>query len=328
MKWLFLFLVILLILFLALTVYAANFFLKVALERHNQWYATKGHQLMNPDNFNKELDQYGQTEAEQLALGAQFWEQPFAEDHWLQVADARLYGRLFLAHPESTKWVICVHGYRANGKRDMAYIASRFAEAGFNVLVPDLRAHGQSSGETIGMGWLDRFDIISWISYLIGQNEEAEIILMGGSMGAATVMMTSGESLPENVKGLIADCGYTSVYDEFKAMLQTALKLPAFPILSFANLLSSKKAGFRLSTASSVRQLEKNKRPILFIHGTGDKFVPYEMLQQNVAATQGVKAILTIEKAPHFSSCIYEPERYFATIFEFIQKNCQLNKSV
>ncbi|MCW0998235.1 alpha/beta hydrolase, partial [Streptococcus anginosus] len=89
-------------------------------------------------------------------------------------------------------------GYRSNGKRDMVYTALRFAEEGYNVLVPDLRAHGKSSGNKIGMGWLDRLDLLSWISEVLAIDMEAEIILVGGSMGAATVMMASGEKLPTN----------------------------------------------------------------------------------------------------------------------------------
>ena len=130
-----------------------------------------------------------------------------------------------------------------------------------NVLVPDLRAHGKSSGNKIGMGWLDRLDLLSWISEVLAIDMEAEIILVGGSMGAATVMMASGEKLPTNVRGLIVDCGYTSVYDEFKYVLHESFHLPAFPILTIANQLALNNYGFQLKTASSVRQLHKNTLP-------------------------------------------------------------------
>lgn len=323
MAWIIILVIVVILILVGVAFYAANFFLNVALFRNNEWYQKKGHEMMNPDNFNKGQSKYDVTEELQLADGSRFWEQEFAEDRWLEVGGETLYARMFMPYPESSRWVICVHGYRSYGKRDMSYVASRFAEEGYNVLVPDLRAHGESSGNVIGMGWLDRLDLLSWISEILSIDYDAEIVLMGGSMGAASVMMTSGEKLPKNVKGFVVDCGYTSVYDEFKTMLKSAFNLPAFPIITIANHLSLRKAGFRLKDASAVRQLQKNYLPTLFIHGTGDKFVPHEMLYKNLEASKGIKESLVVERAPHLSSFIYEPEHYFSTVFEFLERYCQ-----
>lgn len=322
MKWIVLILVILFILVVAVSVYAANFFLNVALFRDNNWYDKMGHKMMNPDNFNKGQSQYDLTEEQQNQQGDIFWQTKFAQDHWLETDGEKLYSRLIVPHPESKKWVICVHGYRSYGQRDMAYVASQFSNQHYNILIPDLRAHGQSTGNVIGMGWLDRLDLLKWIQEVVKIEPHAEIILFGGSMGAATVMMTSGEELPASIKGLVVDCGYSSVYDEFGAMLRSAFKLPAFPILTIANIMAKKKVGYSLKEASSVAQLAKNDLPTLFIHGTGDKFVPHQMLYDNMEATNGVKESLIVEKAPHLSSFIYEPEHYFDTVFEFIHRYC------
>ncbi|MGX7201721.1 peptidase S9 [Enterococcus plantarum] len=322
MIWIVLILVVFAILIIGISIYAANFFLNVALFRHNNWYDKTGHKMMNPDNFNKGKSHYDLTEEKQKQQGDIFWQQSFAEDHWIETDGEKLYSRLIIPHPESKKWVICVHGYRSFGQRDMAYVASKFSEQQYNILVPDLRAHGKSTGNIIGMGWLDRLDLLKWVQEVIAFEPTAEIVLFGGSMGASTVMMTSGESLPKNIKGLVVDCGYSSVYSEFGAMLRSAFKLPAFPILTIANVLAKKKVGYSLKEASSVAQLAKNQLPILFIHGTVDKFVPHQMLYENMEATSGVKESLIIEKAPHLSSFIYEPEHYFATVFEFIHRYC------
>lgn len=322
LKWIVLILIILVILIIAVSFYAANFFLNVALFRDNNWYDKTGHKMMNPDNFNKGKSKYDLIEEEQNQQGDEFWQEGFAKDHWLKTDGENLYSRLIIPHPESKKWVICVHGYRSYGKRDMAFVASKFSEQQYNMLIPDLKAHGKSTGNIIGMGWLDRLDLLKWIQEVIDIEPAAEIILFGGSMGAATVMMTSGERLPQNIKGLVVDCGYSSVYDEFGAMLRSAFKLPAFPILTIADLLAKKKVGYSLKDASSVAQLTKNHLPTLFIHGTGDKFVPHQMLYQNMEASNGVKESLIIEKAPHLSSFIYEPEHYFDTVFAFVHRYC------
>ncbi len=117
------------------------------------------------------------------------------------------------SHP-TDKWAIIFHGYSSDGTQMTKY-AKQFYDMGYHVLIPDARGHGQSEGDYIGMGWHDRFDVISWIDDIVNMNEDAEIVLFGVSMGGATVMMASGEDLPSNVKAIIEDCGYSSVWDEF-----------------------------------------------------------------------------------------------------------------
>ena len=130
-----------------------------------------------------------------------------------------LYGELY-KNPNSKKYVIIVHGYNCN--LEMMYpLGPDFYNMGFNVLFVDLRAHGKSEGDTIGMGWLERLDLINWCNLLIQYNPDCEIVLYGQSMGAAAVMMASGEdSLPENVKVIIEDSGYTSIHDIFDKIVR------------------------------------------------------------------------------------------------------------
>ena len=143
---------------------------------------------------------------------------------------------------KSNIWAIVVHGYYGQGK-DMIYYAKEYCNRGYNVLMIDLRGHGQSEGDYIGMGWHDRLDLIDWINYLVSKNSNCEIILHGVSMGAATVMMATGEELPNNVKIAIEDCGYSSIWDEFKMQLDVLFHLPTFPVLNAASA-SNKEAVF------------------------------------------------------------------------------------
>lgn len=310
---------IIFIVLLALCAYAGSFFINAALFKNSTWYVNKGHQMLNPDNFNKERTVYTDIEDRQNDEGHHFWEHELTSEITVPFKEDTLVAREFLNNPESHKWILAVHGYRSSGKRDMNFPAKKFSEAGFNVLVPDLRSHGKSTGEKIGMGWFEKEDVTFWISQLVAKDPEAEIILFGGSMGAATIMMASGEILPKQVKLLIADCGYSSVYGEFSDMLKSALKLPPTPILFFADFFCQKRMGFSLKEASCVNQLARNERPILFIHGTKDKFVPYEAMAVNEQATKGVSDSLLVENAPHLSSWIYEEEIYFNKVFNFIE---------
>ena len=325
MKWLLGLLIIFAMIGVVFSVYIANYFLKIALLKDNPWYHKKGHRLLNPDNFQERETRYTKIEEQQKQEGEAFWTESFAEDRWLKIKDETLYARCFIPYPDNHRWAICVHGYRSNGKRDMAYTALRFAEEGYNVLVPDLRAHGKSSGNKIGMGWLDRLDLLSWISEVLAIDMEAEIILVGGSMGAATVMMASGEKLPSAVKGFILDSGYVSVYAEFRYMLSKITVFPKKMVMRYANHYAQKYAGYSLKQASATRQLGSNHLPLLVIHGERDHFVPTEAAYTIQNATAGDKALLLVPEAEHLEASMKDPKTYWTVIFSFIEQRITMN---
>lgn len=132
------------------------------------------------------------------------------------------------AEKESHKTVIIAHGYMGQAS-DMPQYAKIYHDLGYNVLMPDARGHGRSEGDYIGFGWDERKDYLQWIDRVIKNDPASEIVLHGVSMGGATVMMTSGEKLPENVKAFIEDCGYSSVNGELSYQLKEMFNLPAFP---------------------------------------------------------------------------------------------------
>lgn len=224
-----------------------------------------------------------------------------------------------LSNP-SNLFVILCHGYRSNGI-SMSHYAQNFYDKGYNILIPDARAHGLSEGNYVGMGWHERNDIIEWSNFLINQNSSAKIILMGLSMGASTVMMATGESLSPQIKLVIEDCGYTSVWEEFKYQLKTLYGLPSFPILNLTSLITKYKAGYFLSQASAINQIGKCKIPILFIHGDKDKFVPFIMQDKLYMAANCEKEKLIIYGAGHTYSVSTDPEKYWDSIEKFIQKH-------
>ena len=204
-----------------------------------------------------------------------------------------LKGDLFAGDEDSHRWLLGIHGYTGQ-RSDTQNIASFYGEQGYHVLTPDMRAHGESEGKYIGMGWLDRKDVLQWIDFIIARDPQAEIILHGVSMGGATVMMVSGEELPENVKGIVEDCGYTSVWDIFADELAYLFHLPTFPMLDAANLMSKIRAGYDFR----------------------------DMVYEVYEACQTPKELLVVEGAGHGQAYQMDPELYFTTVFDFLDREC------
>lgn len=227
----------------------------------------------------------------------------------------RLNGQ-YLTHENNHMWSILIHGYKSDNTNMMSY-GIQYYEKGYNILLPNNRAHGTSQGDYIGMGWLDKDDIACWVDWIVSQDPQAQIILHGVSMGGATVMMSAGDNL-EHVIGYVEDCGYTSVWDIFASELDKRFSLPTFPVLDISNLVGRLKAGYDFKEASSVEQLKKAKQPILFIHGGKDDFVPTDMVYTNYEAAKGVKDIYVVEAAGHAQAKDYNPEAYWNKVFEFI----------
>lgn len=231
----------------------------------------------------------------------------------------KLHGYKILNKNSTDKWVITVHGYTGKGIQMSSY-AKRFYDIGYNILIPDLRGHGESEGNYIGMGWYDRLDILEWINLIIEENDNSKIILHGISMGAATVSMVSGEILPNNVKAIIADCGYTSVWEQFSYQLKAIYSLPNFPVMNASSLVARFKAGYGLKQASALKQVRKSKTPLLFIHGDKDDFVPYRMMDELYNAANCEKEKLTVHGAGHAKASKVDPDLYWSTIENFINK--------
>ena len=172
-----------------------------------------------------------------------------------------VHGEIILADEPSDVWVIVIHGYTGSPRR-MGSFGKRFHEMGYNCLFPYLCGHGASESNYVTMGWNDRIDIKAWIDYIINENANAKIVLFGLSMGAATVMMTTGEPLESNVVCAIEDCGYTSVWDECRANMKDAYGLPTFPFLSAARSATMLRAGYDMKKASCIeRSRAPSRRP-------------------------------------------------------------------
>lgn len=234
-----------------------------------------------------------------------------------------LYGCYIKAKKVTNKTAILIHGYTSSGIKMLSY-ARIYYNLGYNILIPDNRAHGNSEGNFIGFGWIDRLDYLKWMDFILQKaGQDTQIVLHGVSMGGAAVMMLSGEKLPSQVKCIIEDCGYTSVKEQLGYQLKQLFNLPNFPIIYSTSLLTKIRAGYYFSEASALKQVQKTKIPMLFIHGDNDTFVPFEMVNKLYAACNSEKGILVVKGAGHGEALAKDKISYKNKVIEFIGKHIQ-----
>ena len=219
---------------------------------------------------------------------------------------------------EKKRVVICFHGYTSKGLADFTGLTDYYFRHGYAMLHPDARAHGDSEGDYIGFGCLDRKDALGWIDWVLQKcGTDVEIFLHGISMGGATALMASGLELPPQVKGIISDCGFTSPKEVFTHVLNTMYHLPAFPIIPAANIVNKRLAGYGMDECNAKREVAKAKVPILFIHGSKDTFVPVKMCQELYDCCASPKKKLIVEGAAHGESYFKDMKAYEEALDEF-----------
>ena len=217
--------------------------------------------------------------------------------------------------------VIAFHGYRSLATIDFALEVEFFHRLGYDVLLPYQRSHGESQGKYITYGVKERFDCRDWARYAAQRfGEDKPLFLMGISMGAATVLMASGLELPGNTRGIVADCGFTTPWDIMAHVARRDYRLPPFPLLYLLDGLARLRAGFRLKGADTRKALERNRIPVLFLHGEEDGFVPLSMTEENFAACRAEKRLYTVPGAGHAQSFGVDPEGCKRVLREFLER--------
>lgn len=235
----------------------------------------------------------------------------------------RLFGR-YLKNPGSDKTVLFVHGYRSKGATfDFGLEIRACFDKGFNIFVIDQRAHGKSEGKYICFGVKERCDARDWINYINKTYAPRTLFLYGLSMGCSTVLMASGFTLPGNVRGIIADCGFTSARAQFSYLLKRNYHLPLFPLLQMTNLISKARADFDFKSYSTLDALKTNRIPVLFIHGSKDTFVPTRMGKENYEACIAEKEIVIVEGARHRLAYKFDTVKCDAALSAFLKKYTQ-----
>ena len=232
-----------------------------------------------------------------------------------------LVGHLFPSERQK-RVILAMHGWRSCWCRDFGPVAQFFQENDCTVLYAEQRGQGESGGEYMGFGMIERFDCLEWIKWLNANGfADSKIYLAGISMGATTVLMTAGfPELPENVAGVIADCGFTSAKAEWKYISENNLRVPYDRRGKHVDALCRKRIELDSDAFTTLDAMKTCRVPILFIHGQADSFVPVEMTMQNYEACASPKRVLIVPGANHGMSYFLDREGYEAAVKAFFRE--------
>lgn len=317
------------VLWIVLAVLAAAF---LVFEGYCLWASVFRHR--QPDLATEEgflRSEYAKYAEHILPGGA--WIRSKEPEPWQVVSyDGKLLSGLFIAHENAKGTVVFFHGYRSSCFVDFAAGVQFYYNEGYNLLLCDQRAHGKSQGRVISYGVKERYDVVSWTTYLaMTFGEEHPIFLAGMSMGAATVLMASELEFCANIRGIVADCGFTGPWSILDHVMTRDYHIPGKIFLPVQNVFTRIFAGFSLKGASTVEALRHTALPVLLIHGTGDNFVPCRMSEENYAACAGEKKLLLVNGAGHAHSYLVDPLRYEDEVRTFLQEHlaptCEAEKA-
>ncbi len=243
-----------------------------------------------------------------------------AKDVYLVNADGKKrHAKLFdNNHPE--KWAIIFHGF-TSGPEGMYHYAYPYGEMGFNCILPSMIGHAQDENRYCSMGYHDRFMGLDWINYILSINPDAEIVLHGESMGAATTMLITGENLPVNVKCAVSDCGFTNAFEEYTHVAKNQISPAITPLLPLISTYSQLRGNFNFKKCSPRDAVKNSVTPTLFVHGEADDFVPFEMLNEVYSACAAEKDYFTVKNSAHAESSTKAPKLYWTNVHNFVKKH-------
>lgn len=290
---------------------ATGYFVNMALDRNAPPHPARAEHRLTGSYIDEKLLKRVKKAGEILScrphreVGLQSWDNVHLVGHWMPV-------------PHPKRILICMHGWRSSWYNDFGIIADFLRENNCSVLFTEQRGQGNSGGDHMSFGVMERYDCLSWIEYVNKQTEgKYPIYLCGISMGASTVLMAGGLELPENVHGIIADCGYTAATAIWKHVAERHLHLDYRICGSTACRIAKKRAKLDVNAASCTEALAKCRVPVLFVHGTDDRFVPIEMTYENYKACAAPKRLFVVPGAQHGMSYLIDPVGYQAAIKSF-----------
>ena len=307
--------VLLIILIILLLAMAAGFFIFNSVFLYNDQNKGDYDSALDPDSIDAETDLMRPTAARYYAFRRPMIEKmdklKFKELSILSFDDLTLYGFLYEGNPKEV--VICVHGYKSSMQEDFADRINIYLDRGSTILLLNDRAHGKSEGKYLGFSEHDKRDVAKWVDLINKLYDDPKIYLHGVSMGGATVIHCANSKL-KNVCGIIDDCGFDSIINISKYLINDVYHMPYFPFGYLAWFWSMIITGISFNTSMGEDCVAKADVPILFIHGKEDHFVPCFMSEKMYEACRSPKELHLIEGCGHAAAYMMATEEYTAAV--------------
>ena len=282
------------------------------------FYYVAGRRIREPRRY---LPEYLEPYRAEMDEGVNWFQMQEPERVEIPASDGERLVALHLEADDPRGTVILMHGYRTSPYNDFGCVFRFYYEKGYSILAPYQRGHGESGGDFICFGVKERFDCRDWARYISDRyGPEHDIFLDGMSMGSTTVLMAAGLDLPESVRGVISDCGYTSPWEELREVFQQR-HVPAHPCLEITDLFARLLAGYGLRDCSTIDAMELGRLPVLFIHGEADAFVPISFTRRNYEACRAEKVLITVPGAQHGASYLVASAQCRQTLADFLQNH-------
>lgn len=278
-----------------------------------------------PDLWDGEiLDKHGYSMVKEDVLAGKAWlEKQNIEDLEVISYDGKRLHAMLVPCEKARGTILLFHGWRSSWKLDYSSVLPLYHSLGLNLIICDQRSFGKSEGQFTCFGVKERHDAVSWATYAAQLFGDGHPVFLGGiSMGASTVLMAAGFDIPANVRGIIADSGFTSPYEIMECVIRKNFRgVPVKAVLALMGVFTRLFAGFGLKEADTVEAVSRTKYPILFIHGKADHFVPPEMSERAYEACTSPKTLVLIDGAGHGLSYPTDKNKVTTALIDFLETN-------
>lgn len=186
-----------------------------------------------------------------------------------------LAGRMIPGTKRLRPWVLMLHDFGGSWRDSLAF-SRIYAAHDCNIMLVDMRAHGESEGEWTGSGWLDRRDVIAWCSWIIARTGEGtQIIIHGIGMGATAALFAAEEKdFPIQVRAIVSDSAYTDTWNATALRFGKGFAKPQPMLDLYRIILKMSKGGYDLGIGNILPSMQSISTPLFIMHGEKDACTP------------------------------------------------------
>ncbi len=238
-----------------------------------------------------------------------------SEDVDLAAADGTALKGWWFDNPGSERVVICCHGHRGN-KSDLLGIGPGLWRAGNTVMLFDFRGSGDSADGPQSLAHHEQQDLRAAIDHAAARRPDAEITVVGFSMGAAvTILVAAGDP---RVAKVVLDSPFADMSGVISAAI-SRLRLPPVPLLWLTDQMTRARYGYRFRDVQPIDVIaDIAPRPLLLLHGDTDRIIPVEHAYRLFAAAGDPKDLVIYPGVDHCGGYFVDRTAYIDMVAGFL----------